>query len=234
MLNCLIIDDEPLAGKLLANYVEKAGDCQLAGAFADPIQALHALEETKVDLIFLDVQMPELTGIQFLKILNGKYPVILTTAYEEYALDGYDFDIIDYLLKPISFDRFLVAVRKARQRLSAPAENTGTPADTPDYIFVKSEYKTQRIDLADLYYLEGMGDYVALHTRAGRILTLEKMKDFAGRLPATRFVRVHRSYIVALDKIEFIERNRIVIQGQRIPISASYQTDFWDRIGTGG
>ena len=235
MLNCIIIDDEPLAIRLLSDYIAKTEGLQLVESFTDPIRALQFAEQQPPDLIFLDIQMPELTGIQFMKIANGKYPIILTTAYDHYALDSYEFDVIDYLLKPISLDRFMIAAGKAKTRLQAKAVNTPVfaapePEQPLNYIFVKSDYKTLKVDLADIYYLEGLGDYVAIHLADKKILTLENMKHFEAVLPEQHFMRVHKSYLLAFDKIEFIERNRVVIKGQRLPIGATYKDAFWAKI----
>lgn len=229
MIKCLIIDDEPLAVQLLADYVRKSSDLALVNTFSNPIEALHFLNAETVDLLFLDIQMPELTGIQLMKITNGKYDIILTTAYEQYALDSYDFDVVDYLLKPITFDRFMIAVEKAKKRLLA-TPSTEETARSKTYIFVKSGYKTLKIDLTDILHLESLGDYVAIHTTNEKILSLENMRHFERILPQEDFMRVHRSHIIAFSKIDFIERNRIVIQGTYIPISASYQQAFWAKI----
>lgn len=237
MLKCLVIDDEPLAIRLLSDYIEKTDGLELLKAFSNPIEALQFAESQRPDLIFLDIQMPELTGIQFMKIANGKYPIILTTAYDHYALDSYEFDVIDYLLKPISLDRFMIAAKKAKERLQAKpiasSERALVPPNTLSYIFVKSDYKTLKIDLADILYLEGLGDYVCIHLPGKKILTLEKMKNLAESLPDHNFIRVHKSFLVAINKIEFIERNRIVINEQRLPIGATYKDAFWDKIGGG-
>jgi len=232
MLKCLVIDDEPLAISLLSDYVKKTEGLELAGSFTNPIEALHFIEATTIDLLFLDVQMPELTGLQLGKILRGRIPIILTTAYEEYALQGYELDVIDYLVKPISLERFLVAVQKARSRLlPASDEAAKTPAaGSSNYIFVKTNYKTQRINLDDILYLEGLGDYVQIHLPGERVLTLMNMKDLVEILPSDRFMRVHKSYLIAFDKIDYIERNRILINKQRIPIGPTYQEAFWKRI----
>lgn len=228
MLKCIIIDDEPLAGRLLADYVAKTDNIELVNLFTNPITGLQSLEEAKVDIIFLDIQMPELSGIQFAKIIKGKYPVILTTAYEEYALQGYELDVIDYLLKPISLERFQQAIGKTLARIQ-PATNTKQAVTTSvDYMFIKSGYQTQRVAYDDILYLEGLSDYVRIQTKQGPILTLDTMKNLASILPSHLFMRVHRSYIIALDKIEYIENNRIVIEEKHIPISASYQDEFWE------
>ncbi len=232
MLRCLIIDDEPLAVKLLQDHVQACPNTILAEAFHNPIKAMQALDEVEVDLIFLDVQMPELSGVQFAKIVQGKYPVVLTTAYPDYALEGYELDIVDYLLKPISLGRFERAVEKVmdRQEVRPVASASAKTDPVPPVLFVKSGYKTQRIDLEDIRYLEGLSDYVRIQTGEGPVLTLDTLKNFTETLPGERFVRVHKSWIVALPHIDYIERNRIVIGDQRIPIGGTYQEEFWKRI----
>ncbi len=230
MIKCVIIDDEPLAVKLLEDYVGKTPDTEFIRGFTNPIEAIHFLEKNTVDLIFLDVQMPEITGIQFIKIADGKYPVVLTTAYEKYALDGYDLDIIDFLVKPISYDRFYSSVEKAKRRILG-AQGAENQRESTNHLFVKSEYKTLKIDLDSILYIEGLSDYVAIYTSNGeKILTLDSLKNFEQRLPV-EFMRVHKSYIVALHKIDFIERQRIVIGEKYIPIGTTYQKAFWERVG---
>lgn len=244
MINCLIIDDEPLAAQLLAAYAERSPDLNVLATFSNPINALHFLGDHSVDLLFLDIQMPELTGIQLLKITNGKYQVVLTTAYEQFALESYEFDVADYLLKPISLDRFLLAVEKVKTRLAVTDSNTidkTTPAGVvapsqavsqlKDYLFIKSGHKTVRLNLSDILRLESMSNYVTIYTPTEKIMTLENMSQLAEMLPDNEFVRVHRSHLVALSKIDFVERNRIVIAGTYIPISDSYKDDFWSRVG---
>ena len=183
--------------------------------------------------------MPELTGLQLMKIIGQKCKVILTTAYPDYALEGYEFDVIDYLLKPITFDRFLVAAHKAKERListetpAAAQPTTALPpsAPAPGYIFVKTEYKIQKVNLADILFLEGMRDYVVIHTTtSGKIMTLQSIRSFQEQLPENNFMRVHKSYLVALDKIQFIERNRIVINENYIPVGETYQEQFQQRL----
>lgn len=238
-ISCVVVDDEPLALKLMADYVKKTPFLQLTEQTTDPMKALELVQQGVVDLLFLDIQMPELTGLQLMKIIGHKCKVILTTAYPDYALDGYEFDVIDYLLKPITFDRFLVAAHKAKERLMTEtpvvaqtpvAPVAGTPA-TPGYIFIKTEYKIQKIDLADILFLEGLRDYVAIHTTTnGKILTLQSIRSFQEQLPENNFMRVHKSYLVALDKIQFIERNRIVINENYIPVGETYQEAFQQRL----
>ncbi|AXY76390.1 DNA-binding response regulator [Paraflavitalea soli] len=239
-ISCVVVDDEPLALKLMADYVQKTPFLALKEQTSNPMRAIELVQQGGVDLLFLDIQMPELTGLQLMKIIGHKCKVILTTAYADYALDGYEFDVIDYLLKPVTFDRFLVAAHKARERLSAtepvmviqaPAATTAVPAS---YIFVKTEYKIQKIDLATILYMEGLRDYVAIYTTAGKILTLQSMKSFQEQLPESNFMRVHKSYLIALDKIQFIERNRIVIADNYIPVGDTYQEVFQQRLNMKG
>ena len=233
-ISCVVVDDEPLALKLMADYVQKTPFLQLTEQTTDPMKAMELVQQGGIDLLFLDIQMPELTGLQLMKIIGHKCKVIVTTAYPDYALDGYEFDVIDYLLKPITFDRFLVAAHKAKERLTteppvmvqAPVANTSAPG----YIFVKTEYKIQKINLADILFLEGLRDYVAIHTTSGKILTLQSMRSFQEQLPESNFMRVHKSYLVAIDKIQFIERNRIVINEHYIPVGETYQEVFQQRL----
>ena len=226
MLNCIILDDEPLAVKLLKEYVGKLPDLNLVYAGTDVYAALQLAQEGKADLIFLDIQMPELTGIQFMKILNGKCKIILTTAYEEYALQAFDLDVVDYLLKPFSPDRFQVAVQKARERLAPGTVNE----PVRDHIFVKSEYRMIRINLRDIFYFESLRDYVAIHHRDGKTLTLQSLRSFEEELPPRDFVRIHKSYLISLSQIQAIERRRVIIQDQYLPIGDTYLAEFKKRV----
>lgn len=187
-----------------------------------------------IDLVFLDVQMPELTGIQFLKIINGKCDVILTTAYSQYALDGYDLDVVDYLLKPIAFDRFYKAAQKVLQTKgnnhSSIPELQSTQQNNHDFIFVKTEHKIQKIYLDNILYIEGLKDYISIYTGTGRIITLQNMKKMEESLPPKSFIRVHKSYIISLGKIESIERSRIQIGDKIIPIGDTYRDYFFKQI----
>jgi DNA-binding LytR/AlgR family response regulator len=229
MIKCLIIDDEPLAVKLLKDYAAKIPDLEIIMAGSDAFAGLQLAQNGEADLIFLDIQMPELTGIQFMKVLNGKCKIILTTAYEEYALQAFDHDVVDYLLKPFSLERFMTAVQKARERIR---QGKPTPeAAKPDYIFVKSEYRIIRIELKDILYFESLRDYVAIHTiSSGKILTLQSLRSFEEALDGKDFLRTHKSYIIAIDKISSIERKRVVIQGTYLPVGETYLDNFWKRL----
>ncbi|MCG2613697.1 LytTR family DNA-binding domain-containing protein [Terrimonas sp. NA20] len=228
-MKCLIIDDEPLAVKLLKDYASKVPDVEVVMAGSDVFEGLKLAQAGEADLIFLDIQMPELTGIQFMKVLNGKSKVILTTAYEEYALQAFDHDVVDYLLKPFSLERFMTAVQRARERLSLtkPAVETVRM----DYIFVKSEYKMVKIELKDILYLESLRDYVAIHTTTGKILTLQSLRSFEETLDGGKFMRIHKSYIISVDKIGSVERKRAVIGETYLPVGETYVEAFWTRLG---
>ena len=231
MIRCLVVDDEPLALDILEDYISKVPFLELVKTTTSAIEGLSLVQNDGIDLVFLDVQMPELTGLQFLKILNGKCDVILTTAYSEYALEGYELDVIDYLLKPIAFDRFYKAAQKVLQQKqnSSPVPSPETlVTNTPHtFIFVKTEHKIQKIYLDDILYIEGLKDYISIFTKSERIITLQNMKKMEDALPAGRFVRVHKSYIVALDKIDSIERSRIQIADKIIPVGDTYREYFF-------
>jgi two-component system LytT family response regulator len=234
MIRCLIVDDEPLALHILEDYISKIPFLQLIKATTNPIEALTLVQEKQADLVFLDVQMPELTGIQFLRIANGKAKVILTTAYPQYALEGYELDVIDYLLKPIAFDRFFKSVQKA-QAILQPAAQPAQPDVAQqkqqdflsDFIFVKTEHKIQKVYLNDILFIEGLKDYISIFTAAERIITLQNMKKMEDALPAKHFIRVHKSYIVSINKIDSIERSRIFIGDKVIPVGDTYREEFF-------
>lgn len=235
MIRCVVVDDEPLALDILTDYIDKVPFLELLIATTSAFEALSVVQGDGADLVFLDVQMPELTGIQFLKIIRGKCNVILTTAYSQYALDGYDLDVSDYLLKPIAFDRFYKAVLKVQAQLNQAQPSLQTPekvasATAPDYIFVKTEHRIQKIYINDILYIEGLKDYVSIFTPAERVITLQHMKKLEDVLPSGRFARVHKSFIVAIDKIESIERGRIQIGEKIIPIGDTYKDGFFKKI----
>jgi len=238
MIRCLIVDDEPLALHILEDYISKIPFLQLVKATTNPIEALTIVQEKGAELVFLDVQMPELSGIQFLRIANGKAKVILTTAYPQYALEGYELDVIDYLLKPIAFDRFFKAVQKAQSILRPPVDTSARPAPAEpqqqprqdflsDFIFVKTEHKIQKVYLNDILFIEGLKDYISIFTPAERIITLQNMKKMEDALPSKYFIRVHKSYIVSVNKIDSIERSRIFIGDKIIPVGDTYRDEFF-------
>ncbi len=227
-MRCLIIDDEPLAINLLKGYLSKVSDLELVKATPDVFEALKIAQTESIDLIFLDIQMPELTGIQFMKILDGKSSIILTTAYQEYALQGFEYDVVDYLLKPFSLERFMIAVNKARNKIES--RRSGASSPPTDFIFVKSEYRMIKIELKDILYLESLRDYVAIYVGKEKILTLQSLRSFEEQLNPCSFVRVHKSYIVSIDKIKAIEKKMLIINNQYIPIGDTYQEAFWKKM----
>jgi DNA-binding LytR/AlgR family response regulator len=225
-MRCIIVDDEPLAHDILSDYVSKLNNLELINTYTNPIEAFSSIERDKIELVFLDVQMPELTGIQFMKLLGNKAKVILTTAYPEYAIEGYDHNVVDYLLKPISFERFQKACDKIINNVTIVDEYNVEL----DHIFIKSEHRIVRIDLSSILYIEGLKDYISIYTNKERVLTLMNMKKVEELLPSKRFIRVHKSYIVSLEKISSIEKNRIYINGQGIPIGDTYKDEFYMRL----
>ncbi|NLR61470.1 response regulator transcription factor [Chitinophaga polysaccharea] len=230
VLKCIIVDDEPLPLQLLADYVKKTPFLELVGTYNNPLDALNAVQQQQVDLVFLDIQMPELTGIAFTELVGDKCSIIFTTAYRNFALEGYELNVVDYLLKPIAFDRFLKAAGKALQLISpAPAMATAAIPATP-VLFVKSDYKLVKICVPDILYIEGLKEYIAIHTMTGKVVTLQNIKKMEAVLPAAQFARVHRSFIVALNKIDTIERNMIHIKNDVIPIGELYKAAFMKQI----
>ena len=233
MISCLVIDDEPLAIDILADYIAKIPSLFLVKTFENPLDALTLINQTKIDLVFLDVQMPQLTGIQFLKIAQAKCKVILTTAYPQYAVDGFNLDVVDYLLKPIAFERFYKAVQKFIDSRAALVNTNNAHTQNPtntDFIFVKTEHKIQKIYTQQINYIEGLKDYISIFTPTERIITLQNMKKMEEILPAQNFMRVHKSYIVAINKIESIEKSRITIADKIIPIGDTFRDAFFERI----
>jgi DNA-binding LytR/AlgR family response regulator len=229
-ISCLIVDDEPLARSLLTDYVKKIPYLNLLDASSSPLTAIEILRSTPVDLLFLDIQMPEITGISLLKALQKKPLVILTTAYSEYALEGYELDVIDYLLKPITFERFLRAVEKANQRLTTPAPviKNIPDATVPPFVFVKDGTKLVKVRWEDILYVEGLKDYVTIHTRTQKIVTLQRLKSMEEQLPPDKFIRIHHSYIVAVDAIDVIHKGEVQIGSVTIPVSDTYRKSFKD------
>jgi len=223
-LRCLVVDDEELARTLLENYISKLPNLELVSKCKNPLEAIAVLQEQKIDLIFLDIQMPELTGVEFLKTLNQKPLVIFTTAYSDYAIEGYSLDIVDYLLKPFGLNRFIQAVNKAQKRLSlSTPSNNNISEKKQDYLLVKSEHKIHRVKLEDIFFIQSMREYVAYHTPEGRILSLNSLKKLEQELPANQFIRIHKSYIVAIDKIKTLEGNLVHIKKEKLPIGAMYK-----------
>lgn len=234
-LKCLVVDDEPLARNLLTDYVSKVPYLSLTKACSNAMEAMQELKKSSVDILFLDVQMPEVTGTMLLKTLQKKPLVVLTTAYSQYALEGYELDVADYLLKPITFERFLKSVDKLSQRITS-TQNTSVivekPADkeSPEYIFVKDGTKLVKVRCKDILYVEGLKDYVTIYTSDQKVTSLQRMKSLSEQLPAHKFIRIHNSYIVALDAIDAIHKDKVVVEGNHLPIGDTYKKTFMDFI----
>ena len=225
MINCLIVEDEPLAAELLKSYLEKAPDLTLAASCDTAVDAFGVLQRQSIQLMFLDIRMPRLTGLELLKTLQQPPPVILTTAYRDYAVESYDYDVLDYLVKPIQFDRFLKAIGKYYQRQSAPAP---TPAAQPDsfeqaYLFFRVDREQQKVWLKDILYIEGLGDYVKIFTATGSIVTYERLSYLEEKLPEEHFLRVHKSYIICTDKVQSFSGSTVKVAGKQIPVGRMFK-----------
>ena len=241
-LRTVAVDDEPLALKLVTDYILKTPFLELKGTFENPLEAASFLEEASVDLLFLDIQMPNLMGTEFARLVDENTRVIFTTAYSQYALQGYKLDVVEYLLKPFSYEEFLEAALKARKRITearATRESLATPANqetatetrveaSDQYLFLKSEYRIRRINFNDILYIEGLKDYIKVYLRNEEkpVISLSSMKAITEKLPSDQFMRVHRSYIVNLKQVETIERSRIVFGKTYIPVSDQYKDKF--------
>lgn len=228
MITTIAIDDEPLALHLVAGYIEKTPGLKLIGKFDNPIDAAEFLTDTSVDLIFVDIQMPDLSGIEFTRLMEKGPKVIFTTAFEKYALEGFKLEIVDYLLKPFSYEEFLVAVHKVQKLLSLEQKVPAKVDVNNEFLFIKSDYKIKRINFNDILYIEGLKDYVKVYTQntSKPVLSLTSLKLLESKLPDNRFMRVHRSFIVNLEKIDTIERSRIVFGKEYIPVSDQYKDRF--------
>lgn len=216
-LKCIIVDDEPIARKIVREFIEQVSFLELAGEFENVSKTEHFLQHNKADLMFLDIEMPKITGLQYLKKSGIKPLVILTTAFPEYALEGYELDIIDYLLKPIAFNRFLKAVQKAKDYMELRDE------PTPSWLFVRSEKRIEKIELKDILYIESIGNYVNIFTEGKKILAYLTLKGLEAQLPSSEFVKIHQSFLVNFSKINAIEGNQIRIGNTMLPISRNYR-----------
>ena len=243
-MKCIIIDDEPLALGIIRSYCEDLGTLEIIGTFMNALDAIPVLSNTKVDLVFLDIEMPQINCIDFIKTLDQKPLFIFTTAYSQYALEGFEINAVDYLVKPIPFPRFVKAVNRAKEihELKKASQPTSTTSNTSDskvvsgtmeqFIFVKSDYDTIKIRLKDIRYIQGLKDYLKIHLAEEKpILTLMTFKDIQSKLPHDQFLRVHRSYIVNIRSIDSIQRSKVIIEQVRIPIGDSYKGEFLKRIG---
>jgi len=231
-LNCVIVEDEPLARNLMIDYVSKVPTLNLVQACSNPLAVIEVLRNNPVDILFLDVQMPEITGISLLKVLQKRPLVILTTAYSEYALEGYELDVADYLLKPITFERFLKAIDRVTQRLESrvgPDHDKSEKASQESgkaFVFVKDGTKLVKIMLDDILYVEGLKDYVTIHTKTQKVVSLQRLKTLEDQLPPDKFIRIHNSFIVALNAIDVIHKGDVQIRDVMLPVGETYKKSF--------
>ncbi|SES84178.1 LytR/AlgR family response regulator transcription factor [Hymenobacter actinosclerus] len=239
-MTCVILDDEPLALDLLADYCAQVPGLKLVGQFDDALAALAFLQDNPVDVVFLDIHMPRLTGVQLAQLLPQPGPrIVFTTAYDQYAVRSYELSAADYLLKPIAFERFVQAVQRVRQQLSATSTGAAPPTPTAvaeaapaaaaapdDAMFVKNEHRLQRVAFDDLLYIEGMKEYLMLYTTTGKVLTLQSFRRLEEVLPPERFARIHKSFLVALSRIEHVERGKVQVAGRLLPIGDTYRESF--------
>jgi DNA-binding LytR/AlgR family response regulator len=228
MINVIAIDDEPLALQLVTGYIEKTPSLKLIGSFDNPVDASDFLRDNHVDIIFLDIQMPDLSGIEFSRIIGKGPKIIFTTAFEKYAIEGYKLEVVDYLLKPFSYEEFLAAVNKAVRLIKLEDKALQKVEANDEFLFLKSDYKIKRINFNDILFIEGLKDYVKVHIQNNPrpLLSLSTLKQIETKLPAGKFMRVHRSFIVNLDKIDTIERSRIVFGKTYIPVRDQYKDKF--------
>jgi DNA-binding LytR/AlgR family response regulator len=228
MIKVVAIDDEPLALQLVKGYIEKTPFLELAGAFDNPVDAVVYIRSSEVDIVLLDIQMPDITGTELARVISGGPKIIFTTAYEKYALEGFRLDAVDYLLKPFSYAEFLKAVQKAQKLIELETKQLPSLEIKNDFLFIKSDYKIRRINFSEINYIEGLRDYVKIFLTEEKkpVLSLSTMKALESRLPEDRFMRVHRSFIVILEKVKVIDRNRIVFGEVRIPVTDQYKDNF--------
>jgi Response regulator of the LytR/AlgR family len=230
-VNCLIIDDEPWALDLMEDFISKVPYLHLAGRCEGPVAAFPYFEKDEIDLVFLDIRMPDLSGTQFLKTLNKKPAVIFVTAHNEFAVEGFELDAIDYLLKPVSFDRFMAAVNKACEYISIRKSKNQIRKD--DFLFIKTSHKIQKIFYSDILYMEGLKDYTKIHLADSKkpFVTLQSLKYFESRLPRDEFIRIHRSYIISLRRVDTVSRKAVLLGDTELPCSEHYRDLLYNIIG---
>ena len=232
MLNCVIIDDEPLAREVLAGYMDQLDHVKLVGSFSNAFDAQGFLTDNTVDALFLDIEMPEMSGIDLLKSLPNPPITVFTTAFRDYAFEGYELGVIDFLLKPVSYARFLVSLEKIKDFLSLKADDAGIEmsSDEPEFIFVKSGVQKIRLLFDDVTHIQGLKDYAIIHTATDKIVTKGSVKSMQELFPESQFIRVHKSFMVSRDKIRRIEKNRIIIGDHQIPIGRNYKEELERKI----
>ena len=230
LIHCIAIEDEPPALKKIEGFIGRIAELKLEKSFNNAVDAIGWLKENHIDLIFLDVQMDMLTGIEFLESAVSSARIIITSAYDQYAVKGFELNVTDYLLKPYSFQRFVQAVNKVLDFFSAKKEEASLTDESTRYIFIKTEYRHERVDFDDILYIEGMKDYLRIVCKERKIMTLMSFAKMEESLPSAEFCRVHKSYLVALKKIKSVERGIIIIADQRIPVSNTYKDNFYSKI----
>ncbi|MDO7137499.1 LytR/AlgR family response regulator transcription factor [Algibacter lectus] len=240
-MKCVIIDDEPLAIDVVESYVQQVGGIEIVAKCTNPLEAIILLNKHQVDLVFLDIEMPNLTGIDLVKAIDNMPQFIFTTAYPEYALDGFNLNATDYLVKPIPFHRFLKAISRAKEKyelenkvvVSPQVTETAAPVAVNNFIFVKSEYENIKINIDTIIYLQGLKDYIKIYTSDTQkpILTLSSFKDILDKLPPSKFIRVHKSYVVSIEHIKAIQKSKILVADMRIPVGETYKDTVMKRLG---
>ncbi|MWW23997.1 LytR/AlgR family response regulator transcription factor [Algibacter lectus] len=240
-MKCVIIDDEPLAIDVVESYVQQVGGIEIVAKCTNPLEAIILLNKHQVDLVFLDIEMPNLTGIDLVKTIDNMPQFIFTTAYPEYALDGFNLNATDYLVKPIPFHRFLKAISRAKEKyelenkvvVSPQVTETAAPVAVNNFIFVKSEYENIKINIDTIIYLQGLKDYIKIYTSDTQkpILTLSSFKDILDKLPPSKFIRVHKSYVVSIEHIKAIQKSKILVADMRIPVGETYKDTVMKRLG---
>ncbi len=235
-LNCIIIDDEPLARKGLREYISDVDYLHLAGEFDNPVKAMDTLAKEDIHLLFLDIQMPKITGLEFFKTLKQAPPVIFTTAFPQYALEGFELNALDYLVKPISFERFLKAVMRAKEFYEVRQKNiteNSNGADTAEYFFVKADNKLVKIFFNDVLFVEALQNYVVIHTQDKKYITYLTFKAVEEYLPSDKFIKTHKSYIISASKVDSIEANDIRIGQHHVPISRNFKDEVMEKLVSG-
>ncbi|MGE7775868.1 MULTISPECIES: LytR/AlgR family response regulator transcription factor [Chitinophaga] len=227
-IQCIVVDDEPLAVQVITEFIRKMPELSLAGTFNNPLEALAFLRnEPSVKLVFLDIQMPELSGIEFMQLRQTDVAVIVVSAYDEYALDGFQYDAADYLLKPVPFDRFVKAV----QKVTGKQAQQPVVAAQPDFIFIRTDKRIIRLNFSEILFVEALRNYVAIQTATQKILTLQNLRSFEEALPPRQFIRVHKSFIVAMNKIDSVEKQRIFMGQHMVPVGDTYVKQFYEAMG---
>jgi len=231
-MTCIIVDDEPPAIRLLQKYVEQLPGLECIGTATRAVEALHLIEQQLPDIVFLDIQMPDLTGLQLSALIKGKVKVVFTTAYPQFAVEGFEQDAVDYLLKPVAFNRFIGAVEKVRKISDSSKPKSVAETIQEDYFFIKTDGKNRykRVLINEIYYIESIKNYVVIHTGEEQVITYNTLKHFEEHLPEDRFVKIHKSYVVALGKIEKTDTNEVWVLNKSLPLGDTYKTDFFKRV----